>query len=116
MIVYIYNIGVDLYNGFNGLRHRINWTYYTVLDGLAHPLYSMCNSDSDFCLVWEAMVKYMIKVIYTNNKNYDENQPCRNKIAHGEQTNFNTKEHALKCILILDLIINFSDSLLNNTL
>lgn len=40
MIFYIYNIGVDLYNGFNGLRHRINWTYFTVLDGLAHPLYS----------------------------------------------------------------------------
>ena len=40
MIVYIYNIGVDLYNGFNGLRHRINWIYFTVLDGLAHPLYS----------------------------------------------------------------------------
>ena len=40
MIVYIYNIGVDLYNGFNGLRHRINWTYFTVLNGLAHPLYS----------------------------------------------------------------------------
>lgn len=40
MIVYIYNIVVDLYNGFNGLRHRINWTYFTVLDGLAHPLYS----------------------------------------------------------------------------
>lgn len=45
MIVYIYNIGVDLYNGFNGLRHRINWTYFTVLDGLAHPLYSVkCNN------------------------------------------------------------------------
>lgn len=43
MIVYIYNIGVDLYNGFNGLRHRINWTYFTVLDGLAHPLYSEKN-------------------------------------------------------------------------
>ena len=40
MIVYIYNIGVDLYNGFNGLHHRINWTYFTVLDWLAHPLYS----------------------------------------------------------------------------
>lgn len=56
MIVYIYNIGVDLYNGFNGLRHRINWTYFTVLDGLAHPLYSLKgltewfksqNNDSD---------------------------------------------------------------------
>ena len=32
---------MDLYNGFNGLRHRINWTYFTVLDGLAHPLYSV---------------------------------------------------------------------------
>lgn len=43
MIFYIYNIGVDLYNGFNGLRHRINWTYFTVLNGLAHPLYSIEN-------------------------------------------------------------------------
>lgn len=32
---------MDLYNGFNGLRHRIDWTYFTVLDGLAHPLYSI---------------------------------------------------------------------------
>ena len=46
MIVYIYNIGVDLYNGFNGLRHRINWTYFTVLDGLAHPLYSVYKMES----------------------------------------------------------------------
>ena len=45
MIVYIYNIGVDLYNGFNGLRHRINWIYFTVLDGLAHPLYSVKEED-----------------------------------------------------------------------
>ena len=47
MIVYIYNIGVDLYNGFNGLRHRINWTYFTVLDGLAHPLYSEKDNEYD---------------------------------------------------------------------
>ena len=47
MIVYIYNIGVDLYNGFNGLRHRINWTYFAVLDGLAHPLYSGTEKRPD---------------------------------------------------------------------
>ena len=35
---------MDLYNGFNGLRHRINWTYFTVLDGLAHPLYSVLDN------------------------------------------------------------------------
>ena len=50
MIVYIYNIGVDLYNGFNGLRHRINWTYFTVLDGLAHPLYSIQENQPNFVL------------------------------------------------------------------
>lgn len=36
---------MDLYNGFNGLRHRINWTYFSVLDGLAHPLYSIMNKQ-----------------------------------------------------------------------
>ena len=51
MIVYIYNIDVDLYNGFNGLRHRINWTYFTVLDGLAHPLYSNSFEDAT-CMEW----------------------------------------------------------------
>ena len=59
MIVYIYNIGVDLYNGFNGLRHRINWTYFTVLDGLAHPLYS-----SSFCA-------YAQKNCYTTSFTHD---------------------------------------------
>lgn len=49
MIVYIYNIGVDLYNGFNGLRHRINWTYFSVLDGLAHPLYSEIHARPPDC-------------------------------------------------------------------
>ena len=60
MIVYIYNIGVDLYNGFNGLRHRINWTYFTVLDGLAHPLYSIIE-ENEFKLL-------SIEVIYMNAK------------------------------------------------
>ena len=60
MIVYIYNIGVDLYNGFNGLRHRIDWTYFTVLDGLAHPLYSIIE-ENEFKLL-------SIEVIYMNAK------------------------------------------------
>lgn len=44
---------MDLYNGFNGLRHRINWTYFSVLDGLAHPLYS---ADQDNVVYLENMV------------------------------------------------------------
>ena len=33
---------VQYQKGFNELRHRINWTYFTVSDGLANPLYSIC--------------------------------------------------------------------------
>ena len=60
MIVYIYNIGVDLYNGFNGLRHRINWTYFTVLDGLAHPLYS----HSKMTLDWLVYALGVVAVVF----------------------------------------------------
>ena len=68
MIVYIYNIGVDLYNGFNGLRHRINWTYFSVLDGLAHPLYSRkLNTD---CKTTYNILKNRIEVIDYDNDNH----------------------------------------------
>ena len=43
---------MDLYNGFNGLRHRINWTYFSVLDGLAHPLYSPALTTILFLIVY----------------------------------------------------------------
>ena len=67
MIVYIYNIGVDLYNGFNGLRHRINWTYFTVLDGLAHPLYSLFQENTITIVVshdneWNDYVDQIVKL------------------------------------------------------
>ena len=63
MIVYIYNIGVDLYNGFNGLRHRINWTYFTVLDGLAHPLYSRRQ-----CFYFFFYCEEFLDLIHCNNR------------------------------------------------
>lgn len=84
--------------------------------GEKNQLIALCCSDYEYCIVWEIMIRYIINVIYISGKNdFDDSQPCRNKICHGEQMNFNTKEHALKCILVLDLIINFSDNLLNNT-
>ena len=67
MIVYIYNIGVDLYNGFNGLRHRINWTYFTVLDGLAHPLYSILHENKLRPLT-DTILDHIKKSSYTISK------------------------------------------------
>lgn len=70
MIVYIYNIGVDLYNGFNGLRHRINWTYFTVLDGLAHPLYSLYQQNS---LAFDILILPTIKIMLSKAFDIIEN-------------------------------------------
>ena len=66
MIVYIYNIGVDLYNGFNGLRHRINWTYFTVLDGLAHPLYFYAFGFSQLSTKYETTKPPAMRVVSKN--------------------------------------------------
>ncbi|MCD7892356.1 MAG: hypothetical protein LUG60_01520 [Erysipelotrichaceae bacterium] len=55
---------------------------------------------------WQNALYYIFKDVYTSkNKNYDPNQPCRNMICHGIQTNYGTKEHALKAILCIDIVI-----------
>lgn len=64
-------------------------------------------------------VDYINNTAYTSKDNYCHNQPCRNKIMHGIQYDFNTKEHALKTILIFDSLIRMRDyveSLSNNRL
>ena len=38
-------------------------------------------------------------------------QPCRNKICHGIQLNFRTREHALKSILTIDIMIPLGENL-----
>ncbi len=37
--------------------------------------------------------------------------PCRNKICHGIQLNFGTREHALKSILTIDMMIRLGENL-----
>lgn len=75
-----------------------------------YKLISLCSSVDEFGLVWSIIMNYLIKVIYTSDDSFNASvQPCRNKICHGIQTNYNTKEHALKSILVIDLIMSFSN-------
>lgn len=70
----------------------------------------MCTSFEEIGLAWTIVTRYLVNVIYSSDVKYDQSdQPCRNKICHGVQTNYNTKEHALKSILVIDLILSFYD-------
>mgnify|MGYP000541656272 CR=1 FL=1 len=102
MIVYIYNIGVDLYNGFNGLRHRINWTYFSVLDGLAHPLYSI-----------DKLIAFAKKYQNTSAIDSQEVLDQLNKLSGSLKNQLSGLFNKAQSEGWLDKIINFIKSLFN---
>ena len=66
----------------------------------------MINADTG-SLACEKIIRYIVDVVLANK--YDEklaaHNPLRNKVCHGVQTNYGTKEHSLKAILVTDLMI-----------
>ena len=56
------------------------------------------------------MGDYIKNVTLYSGKDYShiEDQPLRNKIGHGDQLNFGTKEHSLKAILTIDMMIQLT--------
>ena len=62
---------------------------------------------------WYSFAKYIKEVILDSSSDTSlwTSQPLRNKICHGDQLNFGSKEHSLKAILTIDLLIKLSDEL-----
>ncbi len=62
-------------------------------------------------LLWEATAEYIQNEILcsSDSKIRWSQQPLRNKICHGEQLNFGTKEHSLKAILCIDILMKLSN-------
>lgn len=61
---------------------------------------------------WIKAIEYIYNIVLTSEDSMNQsNHPCRNKICHGIQLNFGTKEHALKSILAIDMMIRLSESL-----
>lgn len=61
-------------------------------------------------LLWEAMAGYLQNEILcsSDSKQRWNTQPLRNKICHGDQLNFGTKEHSIKAILTIDMLIQLA--------
>jgi len=64
----------------------------------------------DGIMLWDAMVEYLRDEILLSSPEtiVDSDQPLRNKICHGEQLNFGTKEHSLKAILTIDMLMQLA--------
>ena len=60
--------------------------------------------------MWDAMGDYIKNVTLYSGTDYShiDNQPLRNKIGHGDQLNFGTKEHSLKAILTIDMMVQLA--------
>lgn len=61
--------------------------------------------------VWYYVAEYFHDEILcsSDSKARMKRQPMRNKICHGDQVNFGTREHALKAILCIDILIRLGD-------
>lgn len=63
-------------------------------------------------IYWIKSIEYIYNIILTSEDDMNQsNHPCRNKICHGIQLNFGTREHALKSILTTDMMIRLGENL-----
>lgn len=66
----------------------------------------LCTEEG--ALYWDAACKYIANIMLASGKDWEslaEENPLRNKICHGEQTNYDTEVHSLKAILAVDLLL-----------
>lgn len=64
----------------------------------------------DGFMLWHAIAKYLRDEILLSSKAtvIVSDQPLRNKICHGSQFSFGTKEHSLKAILVIDILMQLA--------
>jgi len=61
-------------------------------------------------MLWNAMARYLQSEILCSSESKKRwaTQPLRNKICHGDQLNFGTKEHSLKAVFTIDMLIQLA--------
>ena len=75
-------------------------------------LWFLSDTSGGGLLYWMAAIEYLYNIVLTSEESMNQSEhPCRNKVCHGIQLNYGTKEHALKAILSVDLIIQHAERL-----
>lgn len=71
-------------------------------------VFSLALCTEQGALYWDAACEYLADTMLTSKKDWEslaEDNPLRNKICHGLQTNYGTEVHSLKIILAVDLLL-----------
>ncbi len=71
-------------------------------------VFSLALCTEQGALYWNAACEYIANTMLTSKKDWEslaEDNPLRNKICHGLQTNYGTEVHSLKAILAVDLLL-----------
>lgn len=81
-------------------------------------LIALLRAEDGGQLAWRNAISYLIQIVLTNNMDEEiaAHNPLRNKICHGAQTNYGTKEHSLKAILATDLVIRLGCAALEGSI
>ena len=102
--------------GYVAKKHRLKSLDERTTSKLSAPkdlvlAMSLQQADTGW-YTWGKISGYIAGVILANK--YEEeiaaHNPLRNKICHGEQTNYGTREHSLKAILATDLLIRLGNA------
>ena len=81
-------------------------------DSEKNKLLEMASETDDEFFYWMAVIGYLYKIILTSSEEMNQSDhPCRNKICHGVQLNYGTREHAVKAILMIDMTIKFGEKM-----
>ncbi len=75
----------------------------------------MMSIQSGGAYLWYSSSKYFMDYTYSSSEDTAvfEKNPGRNKICHGEQTNYGRKEMALKAILVTDIVAQLGIQMMN---
>lgn len=61
---------------------------------------------------WIISLEYIYNIILTSEDSMNQSSHlCRNKICHGIQSNFGTREHVLRSILTINMLIRLGENL-----
>lgn len=97
-------------------RENIN-TLYNVrkIDSEKAKVLQMMSIQDNGIFQWYKSADYMMNYTYSSTEDIARfaHDPGRHKICHGAQTNYGTREHALKAILVVDIVIQLGDQMLH---